>query len=326
MKRRSFLTALGGAAAWPLVARAQQPTVPVIGFLSSGSPRAFARLTAAFREGLQTEGYVHGSNVWVEYRWAEGHYDDLPGLAADLVQRRVAVIAATGGLVSAEAAKKATTEIPIVFVVGPDPVHLKLVTSLNRPGGNATGVSIFTTELAIKRLELLHDMVPKMQTVAILVNPGSITTDIEVIESTTAAGKLGLKLLTIEARSETDFEPAFEMAFAQKADALLISADAFFTSRRVQLVALAARFSLPAMYPLSSYVEAGGLVSYGTELTWAYSQVGTYAGRILKGAKPGELPVVLPTDFNLVINLKTAKALGLALSPLVLTRAHRVME
>jgi ABC-type uncharacterized transport system substrate-binding protein len=326
MNRRSFLTALGGATVWPLVAQAQQPALPVIGFLSSASPRAFAHFVAAFREGLQTQGFVHGRNVWIDYRWAEGHYNDLPALAADLVQRKVALIAATGGVVSARAAIKATTTIPIVFVVGFDPVKLGLVTRLNKPGANATGVSIFTTELVTKRLELLTKLLPQMRTVAMLVNPGAAVTRIEITETSAAAQMLGLELLTIEARSESDFDAAFASAVKQQAGALLISADPFFTSRRVRLVALAAQFALPTMYPLRIYVEAGGLVSYGTELPWAYRQVGAYAGRILKGAKPGELPVMLPSNFDLVINSNTAKALGIAVPPEISVLAHEVKK
>lgn len=294
--------------------------------MSSASPRAFAHLVAAFREGLKAQGFVHGRNVWIDYRWAEGHYKDLPALAADLVQRKVAVIAATGGVVSARAAIKATTTIPIVFVVGFDPVKLDLVSQLNKPGANATGVSIFTTELVTKRLELLTKLLPQMSTVAMLVNPGAVVTRIEIPETRAAAKKLGLKLVMIEARSENDFEPALASAVKQKASALLVSADPFFTSRRVRLVALAAQYALPTMYPLRVYVEAGGLLSYGTELPWAYHQVGVYAGRILNGAKPGELPVMLPSNFDLFINSKTAKALGITVPPDISVLAHEVVK
>lgn len=326
MNRRSFLTAIGSTAAWPLVAQAQQPALPVVGFLSSASPRAFANLVAAFREGLQSQGFVHGRNVWIDYRWAEGHYSDLPALASDLVQRKVALIAATGGVVSARAAIKATTTIPIVFVVGFDPVKLGLVARMNEPGANATGVSIFTTELVTKRLELLTKLLPQMRTVAMLVNPGAVVTRIEVSETKEAAERLGLKLVMIEARSESDFEAAMASAVKQQAKALLISADPFFTSRRVRLVALAAQHALPTMYPLRIYVEAGGLVSYGTELPWAYHQIGVYAGRILKGAKPGELPVMLPSNFDLVINAKTARALGITVPPEIAVLANELKE
>jgi ABC-type uncharacterized transport system substrate-binding protein len=326
MIRRDFLTILGGAAAWPLVAHAQQPPGPVIGFLSSGSQSAFAGLERAFREGLQQQGFIHGSNVRIEDRWAEGRYSDLPKLADELVQHRVDLIAATGGVVSAQAAVKATTSIPIVFIVGFDPVKLKLVKSFNAPGGNATGVNIFTTELAIKRLELLKDLLPRIDNVAILVNPGSVTTDIEIDESRQAAHHFDLKFRVFEARTESALETAFADAARNHIGALLVSADPFFTARRHQIVALAARSGLPAMYPLPVYVDAGGLVSYGTKLTWAYRQVGIYAGRILKGAKPTELPVQLPTEFDLALNLKAAKALNMTIPTSALVRANHVVE
>ena len=326
MIRRGFLKILGGAAAWPLAVRAQQPAMPVIGFLNSGSPRAFAGLTGAFREGLQQQGFLHGNNVQIEDRWAEGRYEDLPKLAADLVQRGVKLIVATGGVVSAQAAKRATTSIPIVFVVGFDPVKLGLVESFNAPGGNATGVNIFTTELAIKRLELLKDLLPRIDNVAILVNPGSVTTDIEIDESRKAAHQFDLKFRVFEARTESDLETAFQQAAQNHTGALLVSADSFFTARRTLIVALAGRFALPAMYPLPVYVDAGGLVSYGPSLSWAYRQVGIYAGRILKGAKPTELPVQLPTEFELALNLKAAKALSVTIPTSTLIRASHVVE
>jgi putative ABC transport system substrate-binding protein len=334
IKRRNFLTALGAGVAWPLVAQAQQQqqqqqqqtALPVVGFLSSASPRAFATLMNAFRDGLQSQGLAHGRDIWIEYRWAEGHYDELPKLATDLVDRKVALIAATGGVVSAQAALKATTAIPVVFVVGFDPVVLGLVSSLNKPGGNATGVSIFTTELATKRLQLLKDMFPTIATVAILVNPESVATEIEVKNTTAAAQKMEIAVVTLEANSEKDLETAFDTAVARKAGALLVSADPFFTSRRTRLIALAARHALPTMYPFSVYVEAGGLMSYGTELPWAYFQAGLYAARILKGDKPSDLPVVLPSNFDLAINMKTVKALGITVPPLVSALAQRVLE
>jgi putative ABC transport system substrate-binding protein len=326
MIRRNFLTVIAGAAAWPLVSHAQQPAMPVIGFLSSGSPRTFAKLTAAFREGLRSQGYIEGRNVWIDYRWAEGHYEDLPALAAELVRRQVTLIAATGGIVSAQSAKKATSTIPILFVAGFDPVRLELVASLNNPGGNVTGVSVFSTELATKRLELLHDLMPGAHTIAILVNPGSLAAGIETKDATAAAQLLGLELLVLEATTESDLQAAFALAARKQMSALLVSADPFFTIRRAELVALAARHALPTMYPWREYVEAGGLVSYGTELTWAYHEIGVYAGRIMKGTKPTELPVQLPTEFELVINLKTAKALGLTVSPMMLVRANKTIE
>jgi ABC-type uncharacterized transport system substrate-binding protein len=328
MRRRDFIRIIAGSAAsaWPLTASAQKTALPVIGFLNSGSPRSFARLTAAYREGLQTQGLVHGRDIWIDYRWAEGHYADLPALAADLVRRGVAVITATGGTISAQAARAATSTIPIVFVVGFDPVQQGLVASLNKPGGNATGVSIFTTELATKRLELLHELLPAIHTVTILVNPGSAATAIEIGEINSAADKLALKLVTINAKSESDIDAAYASAVGHKAGAVLVSADPFFMSRRAQLVNLAARYTLPTMYPLSAYAIAGGLFSYGPELAWAYRQAGVYTGRILKGAKPTDLPIMLPTDFNLVINMKTAKTLGLSIPSALLARADEVIE
>jgi len=340
INRRIFLTVLGGGIVSPFVARAQGRDLPIIGFLSSASALEFAPLTAAYNEGLQSVGFVHGRNVIVEMHWANGKYEDLPTLAAELVRRKVALITATGGVVSAQAAAKATTTIPIVFVVGSDPVNLGLVASINRPGGNATGVSIITTELAEKRMQLLKEIVPAMQTltfgtqsvssalptVALLVNPGSVTTEMEIEQSSTAARNLRLNFLTFNATDENELRPAFEEAAKQGVNALLISADPFFTSRRSQLVGLAAQYMLPAMYPLSAYVDAGGLVSYGTELQWAYRQAGVYTGRILKGAKASELPVMMPAVFDLVINLKTAKALGIMVSPELLARANRVVE
>jgi putative tryptophan/tyrosine transport system substrate-binding protein len=327
MRRREFITLLGGAAAaWPLDARAQQPRMPVIGFLSSGSPRALPTFVAAFRQGISEQGYVEGRNVWIEYRWAEGHYDELDVLANNLVQRRVTLIAATGGLVSAKAAMKATATIPILFVVGSDPVQLGLLASLSRPGGNATGASVFTTELAPKRLELLHALGSGIRTTAILVNPGSVTADIETSDALAAAQKLAHQLLVLKASTESEIDAAFELATQQQVSALLVSADPFFTGRRNQLVALAARHAMPVMYPWREYVEAGGLMSYGPELSWAYHLIGQYAGRILRGAKPSDLPVQLPTRFNFVINLKTAKALGLDMPPQLLALVDEEIE
>jgi putative tryptophan/tyrosine transport system substrate-binding protein len=324
--RRNFLTVAGGAAAWPLASYAQQPRMPVIGFLSPGSPRSFAPLTAAFRDGLQSQGYAEGRNVFIDYRWAEGHYDELPALATALVRRPVDLIAAAGGVLPAQAAKIATSTIPILFVAGFDPVQLDLVASLNNPGGNLTGVSVLTTELAAKRLELLHDLLPSAQTIALLVNPGSVATPIEAKDTVAAAQHWGIEVLMLEAATDRELEAAFASAAMKRASALLVSADPFFTTRRAELVALAARHAQPAMYPWREYVEAGGLLSYGTELTWAYHQIGVYAGRIIKGAKPAELPVHQPTDFDLVINLKTARALGLTVSPLLLIRANKTIE
>src|SRR5215467_12205156 len=266
MRRRQFIAGLGSAAAWPVVARAQQPAMPVIGFLSSGSPGPFAQMLAAFHQGLKDGGYVEGQNVAIEYRWAEGYYDRLSTLAADLVRRQVAVLAATGGTVSALAAKAATTTIPILFVAA-DPVRDGLVASLNRPGGNVTGVSVFSAELAPKRLQLLRELVPKAGKIAALTNPASM-------DEPEALTRAGLPLLTITAEPEGDFGPAFIQAAQQGVEALLVTADPFFNTRRAQIVALATRHSLPAAYPWREYVEAGGLMSYGTSLPGTYRQVG----------------------------------------------------
>ena len=329
MRRREFITLLGGTvAALPLCA-CGQPAMPVIGFISSSSNSAppgteFARLLTAFRRGLNERGYVGGQNIAFEYRWAGGRYNQLPELVADLVRRQVGVIAATGGLPSALAAKAATKSIPILFVVGTDPVQVGLVTSLGRPGGNATGVSVFTTELAQKRLDLLHQLVPSATTIAQLVNPKSSGSGNERMED--AARDFGLRLLVLEASAESDFEAAFATAAQQRAEALWVTADPFFTTQHAKIVALAARYKLPATYPWRQYAEAGGLMSYGPELTWAYQQIGSYAGRILKGAKPSELPVQLPTKFQLLINHRTAKALGLEISRILLAQADEVIE
>ena len=324
MRRREFIRFLGGAAAWPVAARGQQ-AIPVIGFLNSTSPGPAAPLAVAFRQALAKQGHLEGHNLAIEYRWAEGHYDRLPGMAADLVNRNVAVIAATGGVVTAKAAIGATSSIPIVFIAGFDPVHEGLVTSIARPGGNATGVSVYSAELGNKRLELLREIVPTNR-IAFLVNPGSISTNIEVTDLQENARSPDLQLVVLEARADSDLDRAFEEAVRRGVGALLVSADPFFTSRRDQIVALAARHKLPASYPWPQYAEAGGLLSYGTTLIWAYDQIGLYASRILKGAKPSDLPVQLPTKFELVINLKTAKALGLEVLPALIARADKVIE
>jgi putative ABC transport system substrate-binding protein len=285
MRRRDVIALLGAAAAaCPLAAFAQTPALPLVGFLNNASPDPAAPLVTAFRRGLDRTGYVEGRNVAIEYRWAEGRYDRLPALAEELIRRRVAVIAATGGLVTAQVAKAATSTIPILFIAGFDPVGEGLVASINRPGGNATGVSVYTTELGPKRLEQLRELLPALAKVAMLVNPDSISTEVEKEDLGAAARGVGIQLLPVPARSEAEVERAFGDAVAAGADALIVSANAFFTSRRDQLVALAARHSLPASYPWSQYADAGGLMSYGPTLTWAYQQIGDYAGRILKGA------------------------------------------
>jgi ABC-type uncharacterized transport system substrate-binding protein len=318
MRRREFTAGFGASLAAPLSVRAQQPPLPVIGFLNSGSPGPFARMLAAFHEGLKDGGYVEGRNVAIEYRWAEGHYDRLSTLAADLVLRQVAVLAATGGTMSVLAAKAGTSTIPILFVAA-DPVRDGLVASLSRPGGNVTGVSVFSAELAPKRLQLLRELVPNAVKIATLTNPASM-------DEAEAMTRSGLQVLTLTAQAESDLEPAFIQAAQQGVEALLVSADPFLNSRRAQIVALAARHSLPAAYPWREYVEAGGLMSYGTSLVGTYRQVGQYVSRVLKGDKPADLPVQNPIKFDLAINLKTAKALDITIPETLLATADEVIE
>jgi putative ABC transport system substrate-binding protein len=326
MKRREFVALLGGAAAWPLGARAQQPAMPVVGFLGTASPGPFAHLVAGFRWGLQETGFVEGRNAAIEYRWAEGQYDRVAALAADLVRRQVAVIVTVGGEASAAAAKAATATIPIVFNTGSDPVKLGLVTSLARPGGNATGVNIFTTELVEKRLGLLRDLVPAATTVGVLSNPNFAAAVANVRESEAAARAIGKEVVIFNASSDAEIETAFVNIVQARPGALLVGADPFFNSRRGLIVALAARHAIPAIYEWREFAEAGGLISYGTSLVGAYRQQGIYAGRILKGEKPADLPVVQLSKFELVINLNTARALGLAIPPGVLAIADEVIE
>jgi putative ABC transport system substrate-binding protein len=327
MRRRDFIALLSAAAgAYPLAASAQAPVMPLIGFLNSASPEPATPLVAAFRRGLERTGYVEGRNVVIEYRWAEGRYDRLPALIEELIRRKVAVIAATGGLVTAQVAKVATSTIPVLFIAGFDPVKEGLVASMNRPGGNATGVSVYTTELGAKRLEQLRELLPGLAKVAALVNPHGILIEIEKKDLEAAGRIAGIELSVVEASSENDFGRAFSDAVNAGANALIVPADPFFTSRRSQLVALASRYRLPATYPWSQYVDVGGLMSYGPTLTWAYEEIGAYAGRILKGTKPDALPVQLPTTFEMAINLSTAKSLGLSIPPFLLARANRVIE
>ena len=324
--RRHFISALGGvAAAWPLAARAQQPTLPVVGFLNSASASALEHLAQAFRDGLGEAGYVDGRNAAIEYRWAEGHIDRLPALAAELVQRQVAVIVTSGGDVSARAAKAATSSIPIVSTIGGDPVKEGLVASFNRPGGNLTGATLFAYSAA-KRLELLHELIPKAVTIMALFDPSDpvVVLDRESLEA--ASKTLGLQLRFANAGTVSELEAAFETVALDRPDGLFVGSNPFFNRQRDQIVGLAAHYAIPTIYAFREFPAAGGLISYGTPLADTYRQVGIYAGRILKGESPADLPVVQPTKFELVINLKTAKTLGIAVPNSLLATADEVIE
>src|SRR5262249_39962431 len=326
MKRREFITLLGGAAAtWPLAARAQQ-AMPVIGFLYSATPDAFAPFAAAFRQGLKEADYVEDRNVKIEYRWANGYYDRLPTLTADLVSRQVAVIVAAGGAGTARAAKAATANIPMLFSMGDDPVKLGLVNNLNLPGGNLTGVSLLTTGLEAKRLEVLHEAVPGASVIGLLVNSSFSDVETQLKDVPAAARVLGLQITVLNANSEHDIETAFTSLVEQRAGALLVASSPFFNGRREQLVAWAARHAIPAIFEWPEFVTLGGLMSYGTNLADGYRQVGIYAGKILKGVKPVDLPVQQLVKVELVINLKTAQTLGLTLPLTLLGRADKVIE
>jgi putative tryptophan/tyrosine transport system substrate-binding protein len=327
MGRREFVALLGGAAAgWPLAARAQQGATPTIGYLSTRSPSEAKYVTDAFTQGLNENGYVEGRNLAIEFRWADLQYDRLPALASDLVRRQVAVIAAVGGSHSGLAAKAVTSTIPIVFVSAGDPVTFGLVTSLNRPGGNVTGISMITVALAPKRLELLHELVPVPAAIAMLVNPTSPYVEAETADVKASARVLGRQLRVLNAGTAQEIDAAFATLVQQRAGALLVSGDPFFDSERDRLVALAARYSVPAIYQWREFATIGGLISYGTSILDAYRQAGVYVGKILKGATPADMPVLQPTRFETVVNLKTAKALGVAVPDKLIVAADEVIE
>jgi putative tryptophan/tyrosine transport system substrate-binding protein len=329
MRRREFITVLGGmAVGWPIVTRAQQ-AVKKIGFLSVSSPSAHAPFVAAFNKGLKEVGFIEGQNLAIEYAWAEGNFDRLPALAADLIHNRVDVIAAMSGDITIQAAIRASSTIPVVFITGGDPVQAGLVDSLGRPGGNVTGFSMISNELMAKRLEMLSELVPQIKTIALLINPkyhSAIggTGTIPLVQQ--AANAKGVRLHILKAADDDEFEPAFASLAHLKAEALIVGTDPFFTSRRERIVALASRYAVPAIYEWQEFVTAGGLVSYGASLTSLYREAGVYVGRILKGARPADLPIQQPTNFELVINLKATKALGLAVPPTLLIAADKVIE
>jgi putative tryptophan/tyrosine transport system substrate-binding protein len=327
MRRREFIVGLGSAATWPLAARAQQPAMPAIGFVHGGSADSSALWLAALHKGLGETGYVEGRNVTVEYHWLKGQYDRLPALMADLVHRRVAVIVMPGNTIGSIAAKAATATIPIVFGVTDDPVKLGLVASLARPGGNATGFNFFSQEVVAKRLALLHELVPKAVRVGVLVNPADATsteTALRAVQETARA--IGLQIHVLNASTSREIDAAFASLARERPDALFVAPDALFTSRRVQFASLAASNRMPAAYGVREFVEAGGLMSYGTNIPDMFRQVGVYTGSVLKGAKPADLPVVQSTKFEFVINLKTAKALGLTIPETLLATADEVIE
>ena len=327
MRRREFIAFVGcAAAAWSLRARAEQSAVPVIGFLNSASPQPFANYVAGFRAGLKETGYVDGQNVAIEFRWAEGQYDRLPEMAADLVRRKVAVLVSTGGPPSVLAAKAATATIPIVFTTGSDPVRAGFVSSLSRPGGNLTGVDFFVTAMESKRLGLLRALVPGVQLIAVLLNPNLQTSARQQRDVEEAAHAIGQQIHLLSASNESEIDAAFETAIQVRAGAMLVGGDPFLNSQRNKIVALAARHAIPAIYEQREHALAGGLMSYGTNLTDGYRQAGVYVGRILKEEKPGDLPVVQSTKFQFVINLKTAKALGIEVPPNLSAEADEIIE
>jgi ABC-type uncharacterized transport system substrate-binding protein len=326
MKRREFITLLGGAVvAWSLAANAQQPAMPVVGFLSYASPESYAYIAEAFREGLREAGYIESQNVAIEYRWAQGEYDRLPALAADLVHRHVAVIAA-GGSLAAQAAKAATTTIPVVFTSGADPIVAGLVESLNRPTGNITGATLVTAALSPKRLELLHTFVPQARVIGMLINPNYPGAGHEATEVEAAANSLGLVVRKVTARNDPEIDVAFATVANPRVDAIFVGTDGYFIHRREHITASIARLAIPTIYGPRDFTAVGGLMSYSPSLPDTYRQAGVYVGRVLKGVKPADLPVLQPTKFELVINLKTAKALGITVPPTLLALADEVIE
>jgi putative ABC transport system substrate-binding protein len=326
MRRREFIGLVGGVAAWPLEARAQQSSVPVIGFLSSRSPAESEPVVAAFRQGLTESGYIVGQNVAIDYRWAEGRYDRLPALAAELVGLRVAAVLAAGGPPSALAAKKATSTIPIIFSAADDPVGLGLVESLSRPGGNITGMSVFNSTLGAKRFELLHELVPSVKTIAYLTNPTNPSFRLEVSAVQAAAKAFDIDLQVLNASTDSEIVAAFARLSELHAGAVIVAGEPFFDSRRAAIVELAAKHSIPTSYSWRENVMMGGLLSYGSSIADSYRNSGIYCGRILKGERPADLPVMQPTKFEMTINLKTAKALGLTVPPTLLAQADEVIE
>jgi ABC-type uncharacterized transport system substrate-binding protein len=326
MRRRDFIKVMAGSTAvWPLAARAQQPAMPVVGFLHYASPDTYAHVLEAFRRGLKEAGYVEGQNVVIEYRWAEGHYDRLLALAEDLVRRQVTVITA-GGTLAAQVAKRATATIPIVFTSGADPVASGLVASISRPEANLTGSSAISSVITVKRLELTRDLLPRARAVAMVINPNFPGADAQIAEMESAGRLIGMQIWRVNAGSEREIDTAFVTISERRVDAFVVGADGYFITRRHQFADLAARYAIPGVYPFSDFVRAGGLISYGTSVSEDYRQAGIYTGRILKGAKPADLPVMQPTVFEMVINLKTAKALGVAVPLNLLDRANEVIE
>jgi putative ABC transport system substrate-binding protein len=325
MNRREFITLIGGAATWPLTARAQ-PSLPTIGFLGASSAASYVQNVAAIHQGLKEAGYVEGTNVNIENRWADGQYDRLPALASELVEKRVAVIVAIGGAPSIVAAKNATSAIPIVFLMTADPVQLGLVASLNRPGGNITGIAILGVALEAKRVQILHELVPTAKLIAVLVNPKNPQIETQIAELAAASRAAGQEIIPLKASTNPEIDAAFEALADRGAGAVIIGQDTFFTSQRAQIAALAEKYSMPTMSAWREHVSVGILISYGASIIDGYRQAGVYTGRVLKGEKPASLPVVQPTKFELVINLKTAKALGLTVPPSLLAQADEVIE